>query len=102
MDLTDGGNLLFVLALAGILWAVALWYAAVNTDREDFKTFMEEVRGMFSQILEKLPEPVVRRASPIQLTTLGVSMATENCTFLATENCTLQAGAFRSERTFSR
>ena len=75
MDLTDGGNLLFLLALAGILWAIALWYADVNTDRKNFNAFMEEVKGMFSEILEKLPEPVFRRTSPIQLTTLGEQMA---------------------------
>ena len=75
MDLTDGGTQLFLLAALGILWAIALWYADVNTDRKNFKIFMEEVRGMFSEILEKLPDPVVKRTSPIQLAALGEQMA---------------------------
>lgn len=33
-----------VLAVVAIVWRVATWFGAVNTDRNHFKAFMDEVR----------------------------------------------------------
>ena len=48
------------------------WIGSVNSDRESFKEFMNEVREKLDKIFERLPPPpVVASASPVRLTEFG-------------------------------
>ena len=69
-----------VVVLAGVALAVRLcvWYGAVNSDRDAFNKFMEEVRAdikkigdRIDKIFDRLPVRAVAGSSPLKLTDLG-------------------------------
>ena len=69
-----------LLAMGIVVWFMSLWYATFNSDRRDFREFMQEMRGMFEKILDRLDGMQDRppRAggisggrSPLKLTELG-------------------------------
>ena len=69
---------LVVLSAIGALIKVGYWIGQVNTDRETFKSFMQEVKAKIDMILERLPRhpPTVAGSSPMQLTDFGKKVAT--------------------------
>ena len=65
-----------ILALVGLAFGAGVWYTKVNADRKTFNKFMDEIRGMFGQILNEISaDRITKRSSPIQLTALGEQMA---------------------------
>ena len=49
----------------------ARWTGSVDKDRENFKSFMKEVRDDIKDILSRLSPPPVTRGSPLRLTDFG-------------------------------
>lgn len=47
------------------------WEGEVNSDRAEFKTFMDEIRAKIDRIFERLPPSPVASGSPLKLTELG-------------------------------
>ncbi len=47
------------------------WQGEVNSDRESFRSFINEIRNDIKDILKRLPPTPVTSASPIRLTELG-------------------------------
>ena len=62
--------LLGIAAIGGLI-KLGMWIGAVNTDRESFRAFMEEVRGDIKKILGRVPAQTVERGSPLRLTEFG-------------------------------
>lgn len=50
---------------------VGEWKGTVDTDRNAFKTFMQEIKDDIKTILLRLPQSTTGHSSPIQLTELG-------------------------------
>ena len=77
------------LVLAAITFAHRLgkWQGEVNTDRTNFKSFMEEIRKDVKQILTRLPPVPTAAGSPIMLTDLGerISQAVNAAEWAAAE-----------------
>ncbi len=65
------------LALAGLVIRLAVWYGAVNSDRKNFKEFMEEIREDIKAILSRLPPSPVASGSPLHLTEFGEKISKE-------------------------
>lgn len=63
-----------LLAAVGILARLMYWGGRVDSDRENFKEFMKEVRGDIKTLLKR-SSPVRGSASPIHLTDLGKSVS---------------------------
>ena len=67
-------------ALIGFITAsfrTGKWVGSVNSDRESFKAFMDEVRGKLDKIFERLPPPkAVSPGSPVTLTDFGRDIST--------------------------
>ena len=54
------------------LWKLAEWKGRVNTDRDNFKAFMKEIRSRLDQIFIRLPPPgLSTNESPVVLNELG-------------------------------
>lgn len=71
-----------VIAFVTLLGTVGIWIGRVNSDRENFKEFMNEVRDDIGQIRDdigeifrKLPSSPVDSLSPLQLNDLGDQIA---------------------------
>ena len=65
------------IAFATAVFKGAAWYGAVNSDRDSFREFMQEVRNDIKAILLKLSPPVAESGSPIRLTDLGERISGE-------------------------
>lgn len=63
------------LAFVGLVFATGRWYSSVNSDRANFKEFMDEVRQDVKEILARLPPTPVTGSSPLQLTDFGERMS---------------------------
>ena len=59
------------IAVAGLLGRLIYWMGTVDTDRKNFRSFMEEVRADIKEILGRLPPVAVTSGSPLRLTDLG-------------------------------
>ena len=67
-----------LIALVGGILYVGRWTGKVDTDRENFKKFMNEIRGDIKQILDRLPPVAVAKGnSPVTLTELGRKISKE-------------------------
>lgn len=64
-----------VIAFVSLLVTVGIWVGRVNSDRENFKEFMKEVRDDIGEIFRKLPSSPVDSLSPLQLNDLGDQIA---------------------------
>ncbi len=53
------------------------WKGQVDTDRDNFKEFMAEVRKKLDEIFERLPPKTATSESPIKLTSLGKKVSQE-------------------------
>ena len=54
------------------LWKLAEWKGGVNTDQDNFKAFMKEIRSKLDQIFIRLPPPgLSTNESPVVLNELG-------------------------------
>ena len=60
-----------VVAAAALIFKIGRWVGSVDSDRDKFRAFMEEVRSDIKEILGRLPPVPVAGGSPIQLTDLG-------------------------------
>jgi hypothetical protein len=63
-----------IIAVAGLFGRLIYWMGTVDTDRKNFRTFMEEVRADIKQILHRL-SPTTQTGSPVTLTALGRKIA---------------------------
>lgn len=68
-----------IILVAAVTAAIKLanWHGAVNTDRTNFKKFMDEVRDDIKKILQRLPASPVTAQSPLRLTDLGERISQE-------------------------
>lgn len=66
-----------LLAIIALFFRIGVWKGGVDSDRETFKGFMNEIRNDIKQILKRLPPDTVRGDSPLQLTDLGKKVAKE-------------------------
>ena len=53
------------------IFGVGVWVGSVNSDRKNFKEFMQEVRTKLDRLLQRLPRQTLATGSPLQLTELG-------------------------------
>ena len=60
-----------VMAAAALIFKIGRWVGSVDSDRDKFRAFMEEVRKDIKEILGRLPPVPVAGGGPIQLTDLG-------------------------------
>ena len=74
----DALSIIVILAIAGVVVRLIIWYANVNSDRSSFKEFMtgienklEEINKHIIEIFKKLPEQATAGASPLELTDFG-------------------------------
>ena len=65
------------IAVAGLLGRLIYWMGTVDTDRKNFRLFIEEVRADIKQILGRLPPTAVTSSSPVRLTDLGHKISAE-------------------------
>ena len=71
---------LAIVAAGAAFIKIGAWYGSVNTDRKNFKEFMDKVDRKIEELLEKvsrLSSETVKRTSPIHLTELGKSISKE-------------------------
>lgn len=64
-----------LIAICSAVFFAARWVGSVNTDRQDFREFMNELKADVKDILSRLPPSVVSRASPVTLTEYGERVA---------------------------
>ena len=57
------------------------WSGQVDTDRTNFKEFMDKVEKKLDAIFDRLPPRLVAGASPVRLTDLGRQAAKEMDTY---------------------
>ena len=62
---------IIILAGAGLIVRLIIWYANVNSDRKSFKEFMGRIEKKIEQIFERLPSRTIESQSPIRLNELG-------------------------------
>ena len=65
------------IALLGALARLIYWMGQVDTDRTNFKKFMERVEDKIDQIFERLPKQTTATESSIRLTGLGQRISLE-------------------------
>lgn len=65
------------LTLITFIFKLGGWYSGVNSDREGFRAFMEEVREDIKEILRRLPSTPapITSSSPLRLTDFGETLA---------------------------
>ncbi len=63
--------------LVSALLGIGIWIGGVNSDRENFKEFIREVREDIKKILRRLPPRTIEGASPLRLTELGRAISKE-------------------------
>lgn len=80
--MNDWVNLGKVVVAAGAVIGIIItilrigeWKGSVDSDREDFKDFIKEVRKDIKEILSSLSSTVTDRSSPLKLTDLGRSIS---------------------------
>lgn len=66
-----------VLAAIGFAFWLGNWHGRVNSDRADFRDFMQYVRGRIDDIFDRLPNPLTGSTSPLGLTDLGQKISGE-------------------------
>lgn len=71
-----GISITVLLAVIGGAFKFGSWYGVVNSDRDNFREFMSEVRSDIKQILGRLPVKPITSSSPIKLTELGQRIST--------------------------
>lgn len=59
------------IAVISALVTIGIWVGRVNSDRDNFKHFMQEVRDDIKKILARLPAPSIEHGSPLRLTKIG-------------------------------
>lgn len=59
------------IAVAALVFKIGRWVGSIDSDRDKFRAFMQEVRDDIKKILGRLPPVPVAGGSPIQLTDLG-------------------------------
>ena len=59
----------------GFVFAAGKWHSSVNSDRDNFKEFMQEVRQDIKEILRRMPPVPVISDSPLRLTEFGEKLA---------------------------
>ena len=60
-----------LIGLITLLFKGGAWYGAVNTDRNNFKEFMSEIKAKLDKIFDRLPVPTADSKSPVRLNDLG-------------------------------
>ena len=68
-------GILAVLSIGALIWKGGGWYGSVNTDRKNFREFMDEIRQDIKMILDRLPARGVASDSPLRLTEHGKQMS---------------------------
>ena len=65
------------IAVIGTIYKIIKWTAVVESDRHQFREFMNEVREDIKKILQRIPggEPVEKVTSPIALTDYGKDLS---------------------------
>ncbi len=58
-------------AVVGGLIKFGMWAGAVNSDRRRYDDLLIYIRDRIDTILDRLPNPLIERASPLRLTQLG-------------------------------
>lgn len=66
-----GAVVIISVAVGTALFKFARWMGSVDKDRENFKSFMKEVRDDIKDILSRLSPPPVARGGPPRLTDFG-------------------------------
>ena len=92
--LQNPATYLLLLTAGGAIFYGGRWVGSVNTDRENFKEFMKEVRGKLDSIFRIVSGDTVGAGSPTQLTDLGKEVSGE---IAAKEWATKQANLLASE-----
>ena len=69
------GAVTLLIGVVTFIFQAGGWYKNVNSDRNRFNEFMEEVRQDIKKILLRLPSPVATKSSPIRLTDLGEAIS---------------------------
>ena len=64
-----------LLAVAALIFKAGAWVSSVNSDREWFREFMNEIRADVKSILSRLPPSPVSGDSPLRLTEFGEKLA---------------------------
>ena len=75
--LTIFGIFAGAIAVLTLVFKIGDWKGHVDSDREAFKKFIEEIRNDIKKILERLPASTTSGSSPLQLTELGKSISEE-------------------------
>ena len=68
---------ILLLSVAGLVWKAGDWYGKVNTDRKNFKEFMNRVERKLDSIFRILSSKTVDTGSPTTLTDLGRDVSNE-------------------------
>lgn len=64
------------IAIGALVYKHGKWVGAVNSDRDSFKAFMQDVSKKLDKIFERLPPPpTVVPGSPLQLTEFGTEIS---------------------------
>ena len=75
--LQNPATYLLLLTAGGAIFYGGRWVGGVNTDRDNFKEFMTEVRGKLDSIFKILSSRTVGSESPTTLTELGREVSGE-------------------------
>ncbi len=73
--MSDWLSIAAILSAVTLIFAAGKWYGSVNTDRANFKEFMQEIRDKIDQIFLRLPPAVAASQSPVRLTDLGKAIS---------------------------
>lgn len=65
------GVVFLVIATGKIGHRISKWSGSVDTDRENFKKFIQEVKSDIKELFSRLPPPVIKSGSPLVLTDFG-------------------------------
>ena len=64
-----------VVTIGALIFKFGKWVGSVDSDRQDFREFIKEVRDDIKEILGRLPPTSVAGGSPLQLTNLGENIS---------------------------
>lgn len=73
--MSDWLSIAAILSAVTLIFAAGKWYGSVNTDRANFKEFMQEIRYKIDQIFLRLPPVAAANQCPIRLTDLGKTIS---------------------------
>ena len=71
------GGVTLLIAVVVFIFKAGDWYGKVNTDRSNFREFMDEVRTDIKKILGYVGPEAIVGSSPLRLTDLGNKIAKE-------------------------